>query len=291
MGLYRWAGSKERILDQLLSIILARGEQYNNWYVPFFGGGADAIEALTNGLASGYWFNDILGDIMAVIMTLVYYEDDLLRNISEFDAKSIEEQRVIFLALRKEPNIILKPFGQFAIAVPSKAELIPTAFRFLVLQSCGYRGVWRVNKSGKYNVPFNRKASFDLEYLRNAARLIRKRRPILTNGDFAHCISRASRGDLVYADPPYIGTHSAYSNAGFTYADHSRLYKALWEAARRGARCWVSGSDHPDTRYIYNDCRHSGEVHKIEVRRSMSRKSQALKESKIHKELLIRIAA
>lgn len=47
------------------------------------------------------------------------------------------------------------------------------AMRLLILQSCGFNGLYRVNKSGVYNVPFSRKATFDFNMLREAAELLR----------------------------------------------------------------------------------------------------------------------
>ena len=88
---------------------------------------------------------------------------------------------------------------------------------------------------------------------------------MLAARDFAATIAQAGPGDIVYADPPYLGTHSAYTAQGFDIETHRRLAAALRRAVARGAVCWLSGSDCEETRAIYG-----GTVYSIPVSRSLS---------------------
>ena len=86
----------------------------------------------------------------------------------------------------------------------------------------------------------------------------------------AETIAEAGEGDLVYADPPYLGTHSAYSSTGFNYAEHVRLSAALLAAKARGVVCWVSGSNEQDTRNVYvGDGEAAGTAYELTARRSI----------------------
>lgn len=255
-GLFRWAGGKGRIADALFgnisSLYRPRARPYNRWIEPFVGGGAMALEALRRGLAHKYILADASADVMSVYEALHdrFVELWLLDRLRDFAALPEAEQRAQFLDQR-----------------PAYAPQFPgqQARRLLILQACGFNGLYRVNKSGVYNVPFSRKATFDFDMLREAAELMHRRNVVLAAQDFAATIEQAGPGDIVYADPPYLGTHSAYTSKGFDATEHRRLAQCLRDAASRGAVCWVSGSDCGETRAVYG-----GVAHVIQVPRSMS---------------------
>jgi DNA adenine methylase len=140
------------------------------------------------------------------------------------------------------------------------------------LQACSFNGLWRVNKAGQYNVPWGRPASFDFDAMHLAAALLRDCRPQIVESDFAALLSDEHRwigkNNIIYADPPYLGEHSAYSPGGFDTIHHKCLAHWLSVAARAGAACWASGSDCDLTRQIYGT---SGvRFHSIPVSRSIS---------------------
>jgi len=275
-GIFRWAGGKGRIADKLFARIdtrlsLRQAEPYADraprWIEPFVGGGAMALEALRRGLAHEYILADASDDVMSVYDTLynLYTEDWLLSKLRDFAAQPETEQRTQFLSQR----------GAFTPLFHNRAR------RLLILQACGFNGLYRVNKSGAYNVPFGRCATFDFELLAEAAKLLREHEVKLLTQDFEQTIALADPGDIVYADPPYLGTHSGYTAQGFDIETHRRLAAALRRAAARGAVCWLSGSDCEETRAIYG-----GTVYSVPVSRSLSCKG-ATRGTKT--ELLIRM--
>lgn len=262
-GLFRWAGGKGRIADALFARIdtrlsLRQVEPYADraprWIEPFVGGGAMALEALRRGLAHKYILADASADVISVYEALHdrFVELWLLDRLRDFAALPETEQRAQFLDQR-----------------PAYAPQFPEqqARRLLILQACGFNGLYRVNKSGVYNVPFGRCATFDFELLAEAAKLLREHEVKLLTQDFEQTIALADPGDIVYADPPYLGTHSAYTAQGFDIETHRRLAATLRRAAARGAVCWLSGSDCEETRAVYG-----GTVYSIPVSRSLSRK-------------------
>jgi len=111
----------------------------------------------------------------------------------------------------------------------------------LWLSRAGFNGLYRENENGEYNVAYGKRESVltpDLEpvsaVLQNAA---------ILSGDFEATMALAGPGWTVYADPPYFGTWSGYSEGGFGTRDHLRLRAAALEAKGRGARVFISGSD------------------------------------------------
>ena len=275
-GIFRWAGGKGRIADKLFARIdtrlsLRQAEPYADraprWIEPFVGGGAMALEALRRGLAHEYILADASTDVMSVYETLHQDAPSLLLELRRFQALSEAEQRDQFLWQRRQGT--------------DRMFTCLRALRLLILQACGFNGLYRVNKSGAYNVPFGRCATFDFELLAEAAKLLREHEVKLLTQDFEQTIALADPGDIVYADPPYLGTHSGYTAQGFDIETHRRLAAALRRAAARGAVCWLSGSDCEETRAIYG-----GTVYSVPVSRSLSCKG-ATRGTKT--ELLIRM--
>ena len=278
-GLFHWAGGKGRILDKLMSLIDIHrncGLRFAppcidphtapRWIEPFVGGGAVALEAMRRGLALQYVLADGSNDVMSVYETLRDQPAELMQELRDFAQLPEAEQRLIFAEQKPAYD---------------QARRLQCARRLLILQACGFNGLYRVNKSGVYNVPFGTKFNFDR--LQAAAELLRRRNVALAARDFAATIEQAGPGDIVYADPPYLGTHSAYTSKGFDATEHRRLAQCLRDAASRGAVCWVSGSDCDETRAVYG-----GIAQVIQVPRSMSCKG-ATRGTKT--ELLIRVGS
>ena len=76
--------------------------------------------------------------------------------------------------------------------------------------------------------------------------------------EFEVSIKKASKGDLVYADPPYTVKHNKngfvkYNECIFSWDDQVRLAGALQEAASRGAIVIASNADHPSIHELYKD--------------------------------------
>jgi DNA adenine methylase len=70
------------------------------------------------------------------------------------------------------------------------------------------------------------------------------------SGDFETALAGASRGDFVFADPPYIGTFSCYAGT-FGLRDHRRLERVLASLDGAGVRWLVCNSEAPEVRQIW----------------------------------------
>jgi len=261
--LYRWAGSKARILPELMARLT--GVKHRRWVEPFLGGGSVALEAMRRGLAQEYVLGDSLCPIVDTWQQLQRDPAWLLTELRQFAVLPFEQQRSRFESE--------KPWHARE-SIEALRQL--NARRFMILQACSFNGLWRESAKSGYNVPFgletkNGKRSaphINFEALAEAAKLLSANQVRVACADFADTIAQAGEGDLVYADPPYLGTHSAYSSAGFNLAQHNKLARLLKEAKSRGALCWVSGSDSEDTRTTFCDI-WGGAAYEIEARRSI----------------------
>lgn len=247
--LYRWCGSKARILLELMAH-LDKGAKSKRWVEPFLGGGSVALEAMRRGLAQEYILCDSLRPIVDTWQQLQRDPAWLVIELRQFAALPFEQQHGRFESE--------KPWHAHE-SIEGLRQL--SARRFLILQACSFNGLWRESAKSGYNVPFGLETKkgkrsaphLNFEAMAEATKLLSTNQVRVLCSDFAETIALAGEGDLVYADPPYLGTHSAYSSAGFGLKVHQRLALALGEAKARGAVCWVSGSAELATRAVYVD--------------------------------------
>ncbi|MCH9780448.1 MAG: DNA adenine methylase [Alphaproteobacteria bacterium] len=134
-------------------------------------------------------------------------------------------------------------------------DALARAARFIYLNKTCYNGLYRVNKSGQFNVPvgtYKRPNICDSERLREASRALRKATILL--GDFSQTIA-CGDDDFVYCDPPYHETYNSYQPNGFALADQERLRDAALRWAEGGANVMVSNSDTREIRDLYGQFR------------------------------------
>ncbi len=249
--LYRWCGSKARILPELMAH-LDVGAKYQRWVEPFLGGGSVALEVMRRGLAREYVLGDSLRPIVDTWQQLQRDSAWLIADLHQFAALSFEQQRDQF-SLQRDPA------WRIPALEGSDSLRSLSARRFMILQACSFNGLWRESAKSGYNVPFGLETKggkrsaphLNFEAMAEAAELLSANQVCVQCADFAETIAQAGEGDLVYADPPYLGTHSTYSSAGFNAKEHQRLVLALDAAKARGAVCWVSGSNTTQTSVIY----------------------------------------
>ena len=146
--------------------------------------------------------------------------------------------------LRKLPR---SPEGYKQTRSDSNAQTTPATTLYLNLFA--FNGLQRVNSKGHNNVPCDavRLAKLDIDAVaRNVLSVSKSLRQLVNTADiiaadFETTMARASSGDFVYCDPPYIGTFTGYSGR-FGVDEHVKLWQAAITATMRGARVVISNS-------------------------------------------------
>lgn len=143
--------------------------------------------------------------------------------------------------------------------------LIWKAAYFLFLNRHCYRGLCRYNRAGHFNVPYgNYKAPYFPEAeIRTFAE--KAQRATFICASYDETLALLVPGDVIYCDPPYDGTFSAYHTAGFTEDDQYQLASILERRASEGHPIIVSNSDTFLTRSLYRNFTHD----RINVKRSI----------------------
>ncbi|MGR7048928.1 DNA adenine methylase [Klebsiella aerogenes] len=144
-------------------------------------------------------------------------------------------------------------------------DLIWKAAYFLFLNRHCYRGLCRYNRAGHFNVPYgNYKAPYFPEAeIRTFAE--KAQRATFICASYDETLALLVPGDVIYCDPPYDGTFSAYHTAGFTEDDQYQLASILERRASEGHPIIVSNSDTFLTRSLYRNFTHD----RINVKRSI----------------------
>jgi DNA adenine methylase len=156
------------------------------------------------------------------------------------------------------------------------------AARMIYLNKACFNGLYRVNASGKFNVPFGKQQArkdgtsappliCDEANLRACASALSG--AFIECWDFRQAIEAAEPGDFLYCDPPYLPSSktadfSTYTPGGFGKQDHADLAAALEAAAQRGVHVLLSSADNPASRKIYRAFRKE----RITARRNISSK-------------------
>jgi DNA adenine methylase len=120
-----------------------------------------------------------------------------------------------------------------------------------------FNGLYRVNKSGGFNVPigdYTNPEICDADNLLASARALGDAQ--LVSADFASVTAAVRSGDFVYFDPPYMPTSetadfTSFTRDGFTLADQRRLAECARGLKEHGVHVLLSNADLPVVRKLY----------------------------------------
>jgi DNA adenine methylase len=141
------------------------------------------------------------------------------------------------------------------------------AARMIYLNKTCFNGLHRVNRAGKFNVPFGyypKPVICDVPNLLACSNAFKRAHLVL--GQFVDTTVTAGRGDLVYFDPPYFpisdtSNFTAYGSDGFGWSHHIALFEHARMLKKRGVHVVVSNSASPRIITLYK----SDPIFKVET--------------------------
>jgi DNA adenine methylase len=222
----KWAGGKQMLLPQLLPHL----PKANRLIDPFVGAGSVWLASAY----SQYLINDANPDLVSV-WTALKQRPKLFMELSA--------------QLFTEEYFSANAYQRVRSDFNNSSDRFERAVRFIYLNRLGFNGLYRVNKSGQYNVPYGypkKLPAFPTESLERAASKLTNCE--VMGGGYGPVIDRARKGDLVYCDPPYLsdtGKNStvAYTDQGFGAKEFSELVGHCESAKDRGAKVVISQVD------------------------------------------------
>ncbi|MBC7252161.1 MAG: Dam family site-specific DNA-(adenine-N6)-methyltransferase, partial [Anaerolineae bacterium] len=208
------------------------------YHEPFVGGGALFFRLYRDGLIQRASISDLNAELIDTYIAIRDHVEEVIALLSSYPY-----QREFYYELRSRD--------------PWKMDLPARAARMIYLNKTCYNGLYRVNRQGKFNVPFGRYKSpkyCDPDNLRAVSQALQGVEIICA--PFETVLERAKPGDLVYFDPPYVpvsktADFTAYQPDGFSLDDQIRLRDVCIELSERNVSVMVSNSDTDFVRTCY----------------------------------------
>jgi DNA adenine methylase len=266
------AGGKTRLLPELLRLV---PDQVGRYYEPFIGGGA-LFFALQKqqGLDMRHRISWTIGDNNAELMNLYEVVKDNAGELIRALKDRYGDTGKLVYEYDKEQYLKIRAFDTTSLGKTTRAA------RFMYLNKTCFNGLWRVNKSGRFNVPMGRYKNpviCDEDAILAASRALEGVDLIV--GDFEDVLNVCDpeEGDVVYFDPPYDPLESAdrasftrYTVDDFTWKNQIRLYVRARYLAKKGVTVIASNADTKRIRELWQGF----EVTEVEAARSINSKTE-----------------
>lgn len=252
----KWCGGKQQLLDKIRDRM---PKEFNTYYEPFLGGAAVLLDLNpTNSVVS-----DINPELINMHLQVRDRVEEVIHHLTIYDNQHEiwSDPKDYYYKVREYFNAELG------------TNTAQQAARFIYLNKHCFNGLYRVNKKGEFNVPFNGKLSgwsADPDHLRELS--TRLKDVDIRCGSFEDTVKDAGPNDFVFFDSPYAPitatSFTDYTKEGFDYEDHVTLAALFRTLTNRGCFCMLTNHDTPLIRELYKDFR----IEVVDVRRSINRK-------------------
>jgi DNA adenine methylase len=246
----KWAGGKTQLLPQIQKYYPQKIKKYCE---PFVGGGAVLFDVLQRCQPEEILINDINAELINTYLQIKNNCEALIDELSElqqkYKASTMEENKNFFLENRKRFNEL----KSHSSTTENETENLEKAALFIFLNKTCFNGLYRVNKKGEFNVPFNNAKNpllCDSENLKLCSKLLQNVQ--MTVGDYSFCRTFIDTQTFVYLDPPYrpltqTAAFTSYSENNFGDKEQIELGKFVEEISEKGAKILLSNSDPKNT--------------------------------------------
>ena len=235
----KWVGGKRQLLRQFRELGLYPPEDFNpitnTYYEPFVGGGAVFFDLLPKNAE----LSDLNNELVTTYNVIKNNVDKLIESLQ----KHIYDKEY-YLEVR-------------AKKVEDLSD-VEVASRFIFLNRTGFNGLYRVNKSGQFNVPFgryNNPVICDEDNLRRVSDALQD--VTITHQDYKNVLKTAKSGDFIYLDPPYYpinatSSFTSYTAEGFLEKEQTELRDTFVKLHEKGCFVMLSNSDTPFINELYS---------------------------------------
>lgn len=245
----KWAGGKQGLAATLVRFFPRRFRRY---YEPFVGGASVFFSVCAE--------EAVVGDLNGWLLDTYEAVRTDYKGVAEI-LDGLVNTREEYLRIRKID--------------PATVDLCTCAAHLIYLNKTCFRGLFRVNRWGRFNVPYGEydRRYYDPDNLRAVAEVMKT--VAIRRVDFELCLHDVTPDDFIYMDPPYykLGGYSdfnRYTPGQFRKTDHVRLAALCRELDLRGVRWAVSNSDTEFVESLFEGYR----VERLENRREINLNSQ-----------------
>lgn len=256
----KWVGGKRQLLAQFRLRNLFPPELFdpikNTYFEPFVGGGAVFFDLLPK--------NAVLSDMNnELIITYNVIKNNVEELITSLKKHKVNKE--YFLKIRAKEV--------------AKLSDIEIASRFIYLNRTCFNGLYRVNKSGGFNVPFGQNKNPLISDGINLRRVSKALKNVtIKHQDYKEVLKKAKKGDFIYFDPPYYpmsktASFTSYTKDAFLDKEQIELRDVFIELDKRGCFVMLSNSDAPFINKIYGEIKKKNvRINKVEAGRAINSK-------------------
>ncbi len=238
LSLHRWAGSKQRIIDVLLSHMRPDPNRHPYAIVPFWGSGVDGRAFAQAGLlVKG---GDTCAPLVIAHNEMMVRPAGFLSELAQMkilDDKAVPTAPIGKRASKANPDAR----DSFYLRMRGDRQSFSVAARFLYLVGTSFNGLYRTNSKGEFNVPYGRPFQYDPDVILAVANQMR--RVNLLTRPWQATLDAAQPGDLVFCDPPYLSNFVGYHGDGFSDGETQSLFVECRRLADKGCDVWMSNAD------------------------------------------------
>ena len=244
----KWAGGKGSLLSQISKfypIELINGE-IDTYIEPFLGGGAVLIDILQKYPIKKAYAFDINEDLINAFNCVKNHPEEMIAELdkiqNEYIPYSENKRKEYYYKTRDEYNLNNQ-----------KDDGIKRAVQFIFLNRTCFNGLYRVSKTGKFNVPcgkYKNPTICDANNIRSLSRLFKN--VTFINATYSECIKYIDNKTLVYFDPPYrplnkTSAFTSYTKEDFNDEDQIELSKFFSELNTKDVHVMLSNSNPKNT--------------------------------------------
>lgn len=262
----KWVGGKRQLLEQFRKLNFFPPEFFDTkkgtYFEPFIGGGAVFFDLQPNKAV----LSDMNNELVVSYNVIKNNVDELIESL-----KKHKVSKEYFLKLRKKDI--------------SRLSDVEIASRFIYLNRTGFNGLYRVNKSGGFNVPFGKNKNpliCDEINLQQVSKVLKN--VTIKHQDYKEVLTKAKKGDFIYFDPPYYpvsktASFTSYVAGSFLDKEQIELRDIFDKLTERGCYVMLSNSNTDFINKIYTELKNKKyknnccvRINKVEAGRSINSK-------------------
>ena len=275
----KWAGGKGQLLHEISKHYPFASKKHITKYAePFVGGGAVLFDVLNKYSIDEVYISDINAELINTYTAIRDNPGELIAKLKTIEgvflSKNQEEQKEMYLSSRARFNELKR----------NKVRNLEAAVLMIFLNRTCFNGLYRVNRSGDYNVPMGKYKNPQICNENNLLLVSKKlQKANIVCGDYKDSASFIDDKTFVYFDPPYrpltkTSNFTSYTEHLFDDDKQLELANYVQDLDNKGARIVISNSDPKNTDKnddFFDDAYNKQKIRRVAATRMINRNSSA----------------
>jgi DNA adenine methylase len=252
-----WTGGKIRLINELLKLM---PDKFNNYYEPFFGSGVVFLNVINTFHPKKVVINDINVSLCSLYKIL---KSPSLITEFKTECKKLEKKYNNIKSVDQRKNFFIRIRNIFNKEKKNSPKCV--AYFYFLLRTM-FNGIYTRNRKGELISGFGKGEDIELmseeklKRMKIIHHLLTSGRMEIHNKYFTDVLKKATKGDFVYLDPPYVPTDTklfdsnkdVYQVSGskatsgyglqFNDEDHENVMKTFLDLDRRGVKVMMSNA-------------------------------------------------